>query len=161
MFPVGAVHRAVQPQPARRPAGAVVPDGSDAEGDVVRHEMHDGVIRSTARMTYTAVNAILAEGDPDAIAQYRELVPTFELMHELFRSSTAAATPRLGRLRPARGASGARRRGFIEDIVASERNVAHRLIEEFMLLANETVAAPSRGRRGCRRCTASTSRRTR
>ena len=39
-----------------------------AKGDVVRHEMHDGIIRSTARMTYTAVNAILTDRDPEAIA---------------------------------------------------------------------------------------------
>ncbi|MEP6782635.1 MAG: RNB domain-containing ribonuclease, partial [Acidobacteriota bacterium] len=53
-------------------------------GEVVRYEMHDGVIRSDARMTYTAVNAILAAKDPDTIAQYRELVPMFELMRDLF-----------------------------------------------------------------------------
>ena len=53
-------------------------------GDVLRYEMHDGVIRSDARMTYTAVNAILTEKDPETIATYRELVPMFELMGELF-----------------------------------------------------------------------------
>src|SRR5881394_3431135 len=53
-------------------------------GEVVRYEMHDGVIRSDARMTYTAVNAILTEKDPGTIAQYRELVPMFELMRDLF-----------------------------------------------------------------------------
>ncbi len=111
-------------------------------GDVVRHEMHDGVIHSTARMTYTAVNAILADRDPEAIDRYSALVPTFELMGELFTIL-----------------NGRRRRrgsvdfdlpepeivldtdGFVADIIASERNVAHRLIEEFMLLANETVAS--------------------
>ena len=55
-----------------------------SRGDVVRYEMHDGVIRSDARMTYTAVNAILTDRDPETIAQYRELVPMFELMGELF-----------------------------------------------------------------------------
>ena len=53
-------------------------------GDVVRYEMHDGVIRSDERMTYTAVNAILTDRDPETIARYRELVPMFELMGELF-----------------------------------------------------------------------------
>jgi ribonuclease R len=114
----------------------------DRRGNVVRYEMHDGVINSDARMTYTAVNAILTDHDPETIAQYHDLVPMFELMHELF-----------GILHQRR-----RRRGSIDfdlpeaevilsefgqikAIVASERNVAHRLIEEFMLLANETVAA--------------------
>ena len=53
-------------------------------GEVVRYEMHDGVIRSTERMTYTAVNAILTDRDAETMARYRELVPTFELMRELF-----------------------------------------------------------------------------
>ncbi len=110
-------------------------------GDVVRYEMHDGVIRSDARMTYTAVNAILTDQDPAAIAEYRPLVPMFELMRELFeilnarrhrRGSVDFDLPEAEVLLD--------EEGFIEDIVASERNVAHRLIEEFMLLANETVA---------------------
>lgn len=114
----------------------------NARGDVVRYEMHDGVIRSDARMTYTAVNAILTDKDPGTIAQYRELVPMFELMGELFEILNAR--------RHRRGSVDfdlpeaqvvLNEEGFIEDIVASERNVAHRLIEEFMLLANETVAA--------------------
>ncbi len=110
-------------------------------GEVVRHEIHDGVIHSTARMTYTAVNAILTAQDPETMERYRELIPTLELMRELFEIL-----------------NGRRRRrgsvdfdlpepevildtdGFIADIIASERNIAHRLIEEFMLLANETVA---------------------
>ena len=112
-----------------------------ARGDVVRYEMHDGIIRSDARMTYTDVNAILTDRDPETIAKYRELVPMFELMKELFQM--------LNDRRHRRGSVDfdlpeaqvvLNEDGFIEDIVASERNVAHRLIEEFMLLANETVA---------------------
>jgi ribonuclease R len=114
----------------------------NARGEVVRYEMHDGVIRSDARMTYTAVNAILTDKDPATSAQYRDLVPMFELMRELFEILNAR--------RHRRGSVDfdmpealvvLNEEGFIEDIVASERNVAHRLIEEFMLLANETVAA--------------------
>src|SRR5205807_8079753 len=52
----------------------------DRHGQVVRYELHDGVINSDERMTYTAVNAILTDHDPAAIAQYKELVPRFELM---------------------------------------------------------------------------------
>ena len=113
----------------------------DTRGAVVRYEMHDGVINSDARMTYTAVNAILTDRDPATIAQYAALVPMFEQMEELFEILHARR----------------RRRGSIDfdlpeaqviltdqgqiaNIIATERNVAHRLIEEFMLLANETVA---------------------
>jgi ribonuclease R len=113
----------------------------DGRGEVVRHEIHDGVIRSTARMTYTAVDAILTARDPDAVERYRDLVPAFALMHQLFgvlnerrrrRGSVDFDLPEPEViLDPA---------GFVADIVASERNVAHRIIEEFMLLANETVA---------------------
>jgi ribonuclease R len=113
----------------------------DRRGTVVRYEMHDGVINSDARMTYTAVNAILTERDADQIALYRDFVSMFETMRELFEI--------LHGRRRRRGAIDfdlpeayviLTEFGQIEDIVASERNVAHRLIEEFMLLANETVA---------------------
>ena len=111
-------------------------------GAVVRYEIHDGVINSQERMTYTAVNAILTDRNPDMMARYSPLVPMFERMHELFTILNA------GRRR--RGSIDFDLReseivldeaGLVEAIIASERNVAHRLIEEFMLLANETVAA--------------------
>jgi ribonuclease R len=114
----------------------------DRRGQVVRYEIHDGVINSNARMTYTAVNAILTERDAEVMRQYRELVPMFELMHELFAI--------LHQRRRRRGSIDfdlpeaevvLTEEGQIEAIIASERNVAHRIIEEFMLLANETVAA--------------------
>ena len=114
----------------------------DRRGQVVRYEMHDGVINSDARMTYTAVNAILTERDGTAIAEYRDLVPMFETMRDLFEILLAR--------RRRRGAIDfdlpetevvLSELGEIEAILPSERNVAHRIIEEFMLLANETVAA--------------------
>ncbi len=111
-------------------------------GEVLRHEMHDGVIHSDARMTYTEVNAILADRDPETIERYLTLVPLFERMHELFEILNAR--------RRRRGSIDFDLKeseivlddaGMVEEIVAAERNVAHRLIEEFMLLANETVAS--------------------
>src|SRR5438067_113243 len=114
----------------------------DRRGQVVRYEFHDGVINSDERMTYTAVNGILTDGDPQLMKQYARLVPMFEMMRELFQI-----------LHDARRRRGSidfdlneaevviDEGGVIEAIIALERNVAHRLIEEFMLLANETVAA--------------------
>jgi ribonuclease R len=113
----------------------------DRHGHVVRSEFHDGVINSTERMTYTAVNGILTDRDPALLKQYAPLVPLFELMKELFQILNDA--------RRRRGSIDfdlneaevvVDEGGQVEAIIALQRNVAHRLIEEFMLLANETVA---------------------
>ncbi|MBP7776761.1 MAG: ribonuclease R [Acidobacteria bacterium] len=110
-------------------------------GDVVRYELHDGVIHSRARMTYDAVNGIVATKDAALREIYRDLVPTFELMRELFDVLNARRRRRgsidfdLPEAEVVVDADGA-----ISDIIAAERNIAHRIIEEFMLLANETVA---------------------
>ena len=111
-------------------------------GAVVRYEMHDAVIHSQERMTYTAVNAILTDRDPEMIERYRPLVPMFERMHELF-SILNARRHRRGSIDFDLQESQIvlDEAGLVEAVIASERNVAHRLIEEFMLLANETVAA--------------------
>jgi ribonuclease R len=114
----------------------------DRRGAVVRHEFHDGVINSNERMTYTAVNGILTDRAPGLMKRYESLIPAFELMRELFQV--------LNEARRRRGSidfdlneaevimdSG----GMVEAINALQRNVAHRLIEEFMLLANQTVAS--------------------
>lgn len=113
----------------------------DRRGAVIRYELHDGVIHSNARMTYTDVNAILTDRDAATIVRYTELVPMFEMMHELFGI--------LNKRRHRRGSIDFDLKepeivlddeGLVEAIIAAERNVAHRIIEEFMLLANETVA---------------------
>jgi ribonuclease R len=113
----------------------------DRHGRVVRHEFHDGVINSNERMTYNAVNAILTGSDPELMSRHAALVPMFEQMRDLFQILNDA--------RRRRGSIDfdlneaevvVDEGGVIEAIIALERNVAHRLIEEFMLLANETVA---------------------
>ena len=110
-------------------------------GDVVGYEIHDGVIHSDARMTYTDVNAILTDRDPALMKQYASLVPMFQTMKELFEILNAR--------RKRRGSIDFDLKepeivlddeGMVEDIIALERNVAHRIIEEFMLVANETIA---------------------
>jgi ribonuclease R len=112
----------------------------DHRGEIAGYEVCEGVIRSQERMTYTNVNAIL-EGDPVLRQRYSSLVPTFELMRDLALI--------LNRKRERRGSIDFDlpepmiefdESGLMKSIVRSERNVANRLIEEFMLSANECVA---------------------
>jgi ribonuclease R len=114
----------------------------DRRGQVVRYEFHDGVINSDERMTYTAVNGILTDRDPALMKRYAPLVPMFEQMRELFQILNDARRRRgsidfdLNEAQVIIDEG-----GVVEAIIALHRNVAHRLIEEFMLLANETVAS--------------------
>jgi len=112
----------------------------DNAGEVVGFEVCEGIIRSARRMTYTQVQAIL-DGDEATRKEIGALTPEFERMHELALKLNAKR----------------RRRGSIDfdlpepvvlfdpegnmqSIVRSERGWSHRLIEEFMLAANECVA---------------------
>jgi ribonuclease R len=112
----------------------------DHQGEVVGYEINEGVIRSAERMTYTAVNAVL-EGDPAMRNRYAPLVENFERMRDLAMI--------LNRKRERRGSIDFDlpepviefdEFGLMKSITRSERNIAHRLIEEFMLAANESVA---------------------
>jgi ribonuclease R len=112
----------------------------DPRGEIVGYELCEGVIRSAERMTYTAVNAVI-EGDAAARERYAPLVSTFELMRDLAMI--------LNRKRQRRGSIDFDlpepviefdEFGLMKSITRSERNIAHRLIEEFMLSANECVA---------------------
>ena len=112
----------------------------DPQGNIVEYELAPGIIRSAERMTYTAVRDILA-GDPAACQRYAALVPNFKLMEELALI--------LNRRRVQRGSIDFDlpepliefdESGRMVGITRSERNFAHRLIEEFMLAANEAVA---------------------
>lgn len=113
----------------------------DRRGRVVDYSLHDGVIHSHARMTYNEVNGVLT-GDAELRERYATLVPHFERMHELFgilngrRKRRGSIDFDLPEAKVVLDEAGA-----IEDILVAERNVAHRIIEEFMLVANETVAA--------------------
>jgi ribonuclease R len=112
----------------------------DHQGAIVGYEVCEGVIRSAERMTYTAVNAVV-EGDAAARERYAPLVEGFERMRDLALI--------LNRKRQKRGSIDFDlpeaviqfdEFGLMKSISRSERNVAHRLIEEFMLSANECVA---------------------
>jgi ribonuclease R len=112
----------------------------DHRGEIVGYDLCEGVIRSAERMTYTAVNAVI-EGDAATRERYAPLVPTFQLMRDL------ALILKIKRER--RGSIDFDlpepviefdKLGLMKSITRSERNIAHRLIEEFMLSANECVA---------------------
>jgi ribonuclease R len=112
----------------------------DHHGDVVAQEFTPGVIRSVERMTYTNVHLVL-EGDPALRDRYQPLVARFELMRELALI--------LNRKRVRRGSIDFDlpepliefdEWGTMTGVTRAPRNIAHRIIEEFMLAANEAVA---------------------
>ena len=111
-------------------------------GAVVRYETHDGVIHSDARMTYTDLNAILTDRSPEVMGRYEAFVSMFERLHELF-DVLHARRRRRGSIDFDLSESEIvlDDQGRVEAVVAAQRNVAHRIVEECMLLANETVAA--------------------
>jgi ribonuclease R len=113
----------------------------DHQGDVVSQEFVRGIMRSAERMTYTNVHLLL-EGDAGLRERYGNLVQRFELMRELALI--------LNRKRVRRGSIDFDlpealiefdERGQMAGIQRAPRNIAHRIIEEFMLAANEAVAA--------------------
>jgi len=113
----------------------------DHHGEIIGYDLCEGVIRSAERMTYTDVNAVL-EGDATLRKRYADLVSGFEMMRDLALI--------LNRKRERRGSIDFDlpepviefdEHGLMKSITRSERNIAHRLIEEFMLSANECVAS--------------------
>lgn len=113
----------------------------DPTGDVVAQEFTRGVIRSVERMTYTDVFRVL-EGDAPMRQHYAALADQFELMRELAlllnkrrvrRGSIDFDLPESNIL--------INLEGHMTGVTRAERNIAHRIIEEFMLAANEAVAS--------------------
>jgi ribonuclease R len=112
----------------------------DGAAKLLRAEFFQGVIRSAERMTYTNVNKVI-EGDAEMTQRYAPLLSEFQRMKELALL--------LNKRRGARGSIDFDLpeaviefddQGRMLSIARSERNIAHRLIEEFMLAANEAVA---------------------
>ena len=113
----------------------------DAKGNVIGHKITETVIRSDRRMTYTNVAKIVEDHDQEVMNEYKEFVPMFELMQELAEILKAR--------RHKRGAINfdfpeskiiVDPRGKPIEIRPYERNKATKIIEEFMLIANETIA---------------------
>jgi ribonuclease R len=113
----------------------------DPRGRFVNHRVYKSVIRTKERMTYTDVNAILTARTPELEERYGYIIPELERMHECYEVLRARREQRgsidfdLPEADVVLGET-----GDIEAIRPTERNVAHRLIEEFMLAANETIA---------------------
>ncbi len=113
----------------------------DRNGKVIHHEIFESVIQSKERMTYTDVYKIIGEKDEELMKKYEHIVPMLNNMADL------ASILRQKRID--RGAIDfdfkeskviVDEQGWPTDIVIRERTAAERLIEEFMLAANETVA---------------------
>ena len=112
----------------------------DGRGEVLGYEVGEGIIRSAQRMTYTQVQGVL-DGNVETRGEFAELTPEFERMYELALKLNAKRHRRgsidfdlpepVIQFDPD---------GNMEAIVRSQRGWAHRLIEEFMLSANECVA---------------------
>lgn len=112
----------------------------DRKGRVVNHQICQSVINTTFRMTYSDVNAILA-GDDELAEKYQPIVESIHHMADLHAI--------LEKMRVRRGALNfdtneakiiINDKGMPVDIVLRQRGVAERMIESFMLAANETVA---------------------
>ncbi len=113
----------------------------DRQGHVESCRLRETVIRSNERMTYTDVNRLLRRDDPALAMRYADLLGLFQTMEELARI--------LIRMRARRGAIDFNLpesifefddEGRVAGVLKADRNIAHRIIEEFMLLANEAVA---------------------
>lgn len=111
------------------------------KGEVIDHQVAETVVNVDRRMTYTAVNEIITNKNPDTMNEYSELVPMFQLMAEL---SSIIREKRYGR-----GAIDfdfpeckitLDEKGYPVSIKPYDRNAATKIIEDFMLMANETIA---------------------
>ena len=109
-------------------------------GEVVKHEIFDSVIHSNYRMTYDAVNKIITDQDSEIRSQYKDLTPMLDLAQDL--------SNRLIRMRKRREIDFdineakvlVNDEGIPTEVLMRERGEGERLIESFMLAANETVA---------------------
>jgi ribonuclease R len=113
----------------------------NARGEVLRSRFFNSVIRSHQRMTYTNVRRILVDCDFEVLERYKDLIDQFKLMEELAlliyeqrraRGNLDFDLPEAEIVLDIQG--------MPENIVRAERNIAHRIIEEFMIAANEAVA---------------------
>lgn len=113
----------------------------DKGGNVVSHEIFKSIIRSKRRLTYNIVAKLLEDDNENLKKEYEDVLPTLQKMMRV--------SSYINRKRFERGSINfdfpeakiiVDKEGYPKDIIKDERNVAHKIIEEFMLIANETVA---------------------
>ena len=111
------------------------------DGEIIKKDFYEAVIKSHARLTYTEVKKMIVDRDKNTIQKYRDLYPMLNIAAEL------ALILREKRLK--RGSLDfdlpepeviINMKGEVENIIKRERNLAHMLIEDFMIVANEAVA---------------------
>ena len=113
----------------------------DENGAILESSFYPSVIRSAARLTYTLVKKAIVDGDEESLGSYQPLLPMLMEMKELaailmsMRKNRGSLDFDLPEAEIIIGSA-----GETENIIRAERNLAHRLIEEFMLAANEAVA---------------------
>ncbi len=113
----------------------------DSKGKVVKHEIYESVIKTKERMTYKDVNKILTDKDPETMERYKDLIDDFKEMEKLMEI--------LGKRRASRGAIEFEfqetkiildDKGKPIEIRPYDRGLSEQIIEEFMLVCNETIA---------------------
>jgi len=113
----------------------------DKKGKVQRYEIYESVIKTKERMTYKNVNKILTDNDPEVMARYSDLADNFKQMENLMQI--------LHKRRRTRGSIDFEfeeskiildEKGKPIEIRPYERGISERIIEEFMLVCNETIA---------------------
>jgi len=111
------------------------------DGEIIKRDFYEAVIKSHARLTYTEVKKMIVDRDKNTIQKYKDLYPMLDIAAEL------ALILREKKLK--RGSLDfdlpepeviINIKGEVENIIKRERNLAHMLIEDFMIVANEAVA---------------------
>lgn len=111
------------------------------KGVIVGHEIVETVINVDRRMTYTAVNAVITEQNPELMETYKDFVPMFMLMKEVSEILRSKRRQRGGiDFDFPESKIELNDQGFPVDVHPYDRNPATKLIEDFMLAANETIA---------------------
>ncbi|NLZ52002.1 MAG: ribonuclease R, partial [Thermoanaerobacteraceae bacterium] len=113
----------------------------DLDGNIKKYKITPGIIKTCERMTYTQVNRILEEEDPDTIRRFDYLVDDLKLMKQLAEKLTEKRFKRGSLdfdLEEAKVILD--EEGHPVDVVKEERKISNRIIEEFMIAANEVVA---------------------
>lgn len=111
------------------------------KGKIISFDVYESIINSSARMTYTDVSDILEKNDEELTNKYNDLVPMFKLMEELCiilrekREKRGCIDFEFGEAKLILD-----EKGKVKEIVKQDRRISNRIIEEFMLLSNETIA---------------------